>query len=345
MNDLQQAINPGLMKTVSIYDVATGSWYSQQTTGDAPGGLTQGCTVVASAPDGSSHNIYWYGGFDGIDVTRPFSSDVFVLSVPAFVWTKVYSDNSTQGRAGHKCVKPYPDQMFVIGGYPSLSGTQFTCVEGGLVQVFNLSSATWMTSYDPAVWSNYSVPSAVTQNIGGNGAGGATHLPSTWSNQSLSKLFSTPYDSTKIKNWYPYSIQQSNGSNPRQTAQPTPVAVSSGLPSWVAPVLGVVLGLVFISVLIVCILFWRRRRYLRRDGSLAATSDVNRYRTWNWVRGNEVKTPTVTSEDSPSSPGFDEVESAGAGSPHVLHAEAAGTQIYEMAGKSAGRLTFFISQN
>jgi hypothetical protein len=321
------------MKTVSIYDVATGSWYNQPTSGDVPGGLTQGCTVVASAQDGTSHNIYWYGGFDGIDGTKPFSDDVYILSVPAFVWTKVYSGTSTHGRAGHKCVKPYPDQMFVIGGYPALSGNSYSCVESGIVQVFNLSSATWMAGYDPAVWTNYSVPSTVTQKIGGTGAGGATQLPSVWSSQSLSTLFSTGYDSTKIKNWYPYSVHQSNDGNPRHTALPTPVAVSSGLPSWVAPVLGVVLGLVFISALIVFILLWRRRRYLRRSGSVTATSDMNRYRILSWVRGNESKTPTVTSEETPSSPGYDETESAGAASPHVLHAEAAGTQIYEMPGE------------
>lgn len=318
------------MKTVSVYDLATGTWYNQPTSGDIPGAMVQGCTVVASAQDASSHNIYWYGGFDGIDGSAPFSDDVYVLSVPSFVWTKVYSGTANHARAGHKCVKPYPDQMFVIGGYPPATGNTLSCVENGIVQLFNLSSATWMTSYDPTVWSNYSVPAAIYQKIGGNGAGGAKQLPSAWSDQSLATIFNSAYDIAKIKNWFPYSLQQSPA-NPRVSATPLPASSSGGLPSWVAPVLGVVLGLVFLTALIVAILLWRRRRYLRRNGSsVTATSDMNRYRIMSWVRGADAK--TITSDETPSSPSED-LGSPGGGEHHVMPAEAAGTMRYEMAGK------------
>jgi hypothetical protein len=329
---MQQNVNPGLMKTVSVYDVASGTWYNQPTTGQQPGPLTQGCTVVASAQDNSSHNIYWYGGFDGIDVTKPFSDDVWVLSVPSFVWTKVYSGNTAHGRAGHKCVKPYPDQMFVIGGYPAESGYSPTCVE--IVQVFNLSSATWMTSYDPAVWSNYSVPSMVYLMIGGNGTGGANQTTSSWANQSLAAIFSTPYDASKITKWYPYASQAASSPNPRQSASATPIPSSSGsgLPSWVAPVLGVVLGLVALSAIVVFILLWRRRRlFHQQGGSVTNTSDMNRHRIMSWVRGAEPKAPTVISDETPSSP-YDDTESP-ADPNQEMPAEAAGTQVHEMEGK------------
>ncbi len=322
------------MNTVSVYDIASGTWYNQPTTGQQPGGLTQGCTVVASAQDYSSHNIYWYGGFDGIDDTTPFSDDVWILSVPSFMWIKVYSGNTTHGRAGHKCIKPYPDQMFVIGGAPAFSGNSLSCVEDGIVQVFNLSSATWMTSYDPAVWSNYSVPRMAYLKIGGNGAGGATQTPSSWTNQSLASIFSTPYDVSKITKWYPYASQASSLTNPRQSASATaaPSSYGAGLPSWVAPVLGVVLGLVALSVIAVFLLFWRRRRLFRQSGgSVTNTSDMNRYRIMSWVRGAEPKAPTVTSDETPSSP-YDESESPRDPN-HVSPAEAAGTQVLEMAGK------------
>jgi hypothetical protein len=322
------------MTTVSVYDIATGTWYNQPTTGQSPRALTQGCTVVASAQDYSSHNIYWYGGFDGIDESEPFSDDVWILSVPSFKWMKGYSGNSTHGRAGHKCVKPYPDQMFVIGGYPSLGGDTFSCVESGIVQVFNLSSVTWMTSYDPAVWSNYSVPSMIYSTIGGNGAGGATQTTSSWANQSLATIFSTAYDVTKITKWYPYASEAASPTNPRQSVSPTPAPSSSGggLPSWVAPVLGVVLGLVALSAILVFLLLWRRRRLFRQSGgSVTNTSDMNRYRIMSWVRGAEPKAPTVTSDETPSSP-YDDTESPGDPN-HVMPAEAAGTQVHEMAGK------------
>jgi hypothetical protein len=330
---MQQTANPGLMETVSVYDIDSGTWYNQPTTGQAPPALTQGCTVVASAQDNSSYNIYWYGGFNGIDSTKPFSDDVWVLSVPSFMWTKVYSGNITHGRAGHKCVKPYPDQMFVIGGYPALSGYIPVCVESGIVQVFNLSSASWMTSYDPAVWSNYSVPSKIYLMIGGNGAGGATLTPSSWANQSLATVFSTAYDVSKITKWYPYASQAPITPNPRPSVSATSTPSSGGgLPSWVAPVLGVVLGLVALSAILVFILLWRRRRLFRgQGGSVTNTSDMNRYRILSWVRGAEPKAPTVTSDETPSSP-YDDTESPGDPN-HVMPAEAAGTQVHELAGK------------
>jgi hypothetical protein len=337
------------MTTVSVYDIASGTWYNQATSGQPPGALTQGCTVVASAQDNSSHSIYWYGGFDGIDITKTFSDDVYVLSVPSFTWMKVYTGNSTHGRAGHKCVKPYPDQMFVIGGYPSLPGDSPMCVEGGIVQVFNLSSATWMTSYDPSVWTNYSVPNMITAIIGGNGAGGATTTaPSTWTNSSLANVFGAAYDATKITKWYPYA-----SATPTSTRAPvTPVPSSSGgsgLPSWVAPVLGVVLGLVFLSAILVFVLLWRRRRIFNpRSESLAGTSDINRNRVLSWVRGAEPKAPTVTSEETPSSP-YDDTESPRDPEPSAV--EASGTQIHEMPGKYsifpfvASLLCLFVPEN
>src|SRR5882757_4065547 len=104
------------MSTVSVYDIGREEWYEQVTTGDVPSPLTQGCSVLASAQDGSSHNIYWYGGFNGYEIAKSLSDDVWTLSIPSFTWTKLYSGNITYGRAGHVCAKPYPDQMIVIGG-------------------------------------------------------------------------------------------------------------------------------------------------------------------------------------------------------------------------------------
>jgi len=91
------------MTNVSVYDIANNVWYEQPTSGTFPGALAQGCTVLASAQDGSSHNIYWYGGFDGIDPSKPYSDDVWILSVPSFMWMKVQT-GSGPGRASHKCV-------------------------------------------------------------------------------------------------------------------------------------------------------------------------------------------------------------------------------------------------
>lgn len=290
------------MKTVSVYDIDKGVWYLQDTSGTIPDQLTQGCTVVASAPDNSSHNIYWYGGFDGIDSTHTFSDDVWILSVPSFMWMKVSSGTSTHGRAGHKCVKPYPDQMFVVGGYTSLTGDVPTCVEGNIVQVYNLSSSTWISAYDPEKWSDYEVPSMITAMIGGDGKGGATvNGPSPWNNNSLSAVFGTQY-TNKIPTYYPYI--RANSTNTTRPNAPT--THGGGLPSYFGPLIGVLLGLAALGIFILCFILWRRRKYLKTHGSESGTFSSN-YRIMSWIKGtpNDHKAPTVSTDETgpgPTSP-------------------------------------------
>ncbi|KAF1926874.1 uncharacterized protein M421DRAFT_6778 [Didymella exigua CBS 183.55] len=59
------------LDSVDIFDLASyasaktnGSWYTQFTADDIPPALIDSCTVLASAPDNSSHSIYMYGGWD-----------------------------------------------------------------------------------------------------------------------------------------------------------------------------------------------------------------------------------------------------------------------------------------
>jgi hypothetical protein len=250
------------MSTVWIYDVARRQWYEQVTTGEVPSALTQGCSVLASAQDGSSHNIYWYGGFNGYNITSTLSDDVWTLSIPSFIWTKLYSGNSSYGRAGHVCSKPYPDQMIVIGGYNSLGGVVPTCLND-FARVFNLSSGLFLDKYDPTVWTNYSIPTAIFSAIGGNGSGGATlHVPTPlgFTNSNLSSLFSEVYNSSKITTWYPSATALSLGQK------------NSGLPKYLGPVLGVVLGVLFIIALIV-IWIWRRRLSRHHEGPYTYSED------------------------------------------------------------------------
>ncbi|APA13888.1 hypothetical protein SS1G_14009 [Sclerotinia sclerotiorum 1980 UF-70] len=306
INAQSSQISPGFMRTVSIYDISKKVWYEQETTGSSPGALTQGCTVVASAEDGSSHNIYWYGGYDGIHITQPFSDDVYVLSIPSFIWTKVYTGNSTHGRAGHKCAKPYPDQMVVVGGYTSLSGYIPKCLEGGMIQIFNLSDPQWLDSYDPLVWSNYTVPSQVVSVIGGSGTGSATQTAPSggFANSSMTELLGTAYNTTKITNWYPYTPASSTPTNNRTTLLPSAVAAKSGTPAYLGPVLGVVLGLFFITLLILAFIIYRRRKIfgLSRSErqSEAGTMTENRRRTLRWLYATprDAKAPTVTTDET-----------------------------------------------
>ncbi|RDW58120.1 kelch repeat protein [Coleophoma cylindrospora] len=293
-----QRISPTFMSTVSVYDIAKQTWYEQPTSGGGPGALTQGCTVLASAQDGSSHNIYWYGGFNGLDATSEFSDDVWILSIPSFMWMKVYSGSKTHGRAGHRCAKPYPDQMIVVGGYPSLAGRKLNCVEG-FIQVFNLSNSEWIDAYNPAVWSNYTVPSMISAMIGGSGTGNATQTaptPTGFSNPDLSTIFAAPYATSKISTWYPYKSAQTGFRNGARSPH------SSRTPRYLAPLLGVLLGLFLISVIIFTAIFLRRR--VRRRGQAAKSDTVGneqQRRVMSWVRATSVhgKSPTIPTDVAP----------------------------------------------
>jgi hypothetical protein len=58
--------SPLFMTNIPIYDIGGNKWYVQQTSGKIPPATAQACAVVASASDGSSHNIYVYGGYGKI---------------------------------------------------------------------------------------------------------------------------------------------------------------------------------------------------------------------------------------------------------------------------------------
>jgi hypothetical protein len=336
---VSEAESPAFMTNIDVYDVAGDVWYKQPTSG-GPGQLTRGCAVVAPAQDASSFNIYYYGGFDGLHATDDFNDDVWVLSLPAFTWTKVVAGKPSHGRAGHKCFMPYPDQMIVIGGYPPQTGVGTKCVEDGIVQVFNLSSATWMPGYHPDKWSNYTVPEAVLKKIGGTATGGATATsPSpSWATGPLGKVFETPYPSSRIQKWYPYTAtNNTNNTNPDFT--PVPQS-SGGLPKYLPPLLGTIFGIMFITLLLTGVFLYRRRKLLRRRGGSVTefgTDDSNGNRIMNWIRGQpyDHKAPTVTTtEETPASP---EMESTPvlyhSTMAHVTH-EMADTQLAEMPGMS-----------
>lgn len=278
--------------------------------------------MVASAADNSSHNIYWYGGFDGTSLAGPFYDFVYVLSLPSFTWVQLSTGDASHARAGHSCVKPYPDQMFVIGGAPGQPGVDTTCLSDGIIQVFNLSSGAWQDTYDPNIYSDYQVPPQVRSKIGGDGGGHATlTTPPSGSVPTMTSILASSYNASKITTWYPYHEAVQTSSVPTTTA----ASKSSGTPKYLAPVLAVILGLFFITLIILGFLLWRRRRLLSTNQSESGTMDT-RFRVSKWLRGtpSDVKAPTVTTADEPIASGFKY---------DLLMPEAAGVQVHEMMGK------------
>ncbi|KAI1379342.1 hypothetical protein F4677DRAFT_328479 [Hypoxylon crocopeplum] len=313
-NDAQSMRDsPGFMNNIDIYDIANKRWY-QQSTISGPPQLTMGCAVVATASDYSSFNIYYYGGYNGLDQNSDFNDDVWILSLPSFMWMKVSSGTAEHARAGHQCVMPYPDQMITIGGRTSTKGDNLLCLDGdppGLLQVYNLTANRWMDSYDPNSWDHYGVPDMIHVMIGGDYSGGATvttPTPSGWATPALASVFATPYNTSKLTAYYPYSsVGPANGT--REDYQQG--GGGGGTPSWVGAVLGVVLGLVFVTAVVVGILLYRRRKFLKKGGGSENSTDESGNRILSWVRAqtSDGKAPTVTTDETRTQ--YDEMESRG----------------------------------
>jgi hypothetical protein len=305
--EMSEKESPVFMRDIDIYDVNTGKWYKQKTTG-GPKTRTRGCAVVASASDHSSHNIYYYGGYDGINYKEPYYDDVWVLSLPSFTWVQLNEGKANHGRAGHKCFAPYPDQMMIFGGYTPTDSN--LCLEDGPVVLFNMTSGDWLDSYDPTQYGEYGVPDKVFKAIGGTAAGGAkkTKPDSDWSSDALGAIFDKEYDHTKIKTFYPYPLEPSETSRPEiKPGDGDDGGNKGGSPSWLAPVLGVFIGLIFLTIVIVLFCFWRRRKALKKGPSEPGTEDAG-MRIMSWMRGQqpsnpmEVKAATVTTtEEMPAS--------------------------------------------
>lgn len=185
------------MNVIDVYDIANSTWYRQSTSGAYPVLRVNPCAVAASAPDGSSTNIYMYGGQNLIPAGNQTQySDTWILTIPSFTWIEV--DTSGQsvppGRTGHTC-NMWDGQMVVIGGYTGPPTNGLGCDSG--FYVFNATSLTWQNNFialsgtdtqnlqnlqvsqqdDASALSGsygYEVPNAVQSVIGGNGIGGAT---------------------------------------------------------------------------------------------------------------------------------------------------------------------------
>jgi hypothetical protein len=280
------------MKTIDIYDISSQKWYKQETqSSETVPGRAKGCAVMSYAKDRSSFNIYYYGGYSGADPREDYSDDVWILSLPSFTWVKAKPGNNEHARVGHRCVMPYPDQMMVLGGVTPEAGTdRYSCLKDGIIQLLNLTSLEWMKKYDPAVYGEYGVPEMVQKEIGGSFGGGATKTSPAgeWDDDNLKAIFEKAYQMDRIETHYPY-----------QAANPTDRpdvgggdGKGGGLPKWVAPTLGVVLGLVVITALAVIFLLWKRRKTLS-----ATPTAESRIRAW--IRGQPApsKAMTLTTAD------------------------------------------------
>ena len=157
----------------------------------------------------------------------------------------------------------------------------------------------------------------------------------------MEDLFSSSYDTDKITTWGPYPAVETDEGRPEVPSDNDEDGGGGGggggLPKWVAPVLGVVLGLMAVTASIVIFCLWRRRKILSSVSTDYGTEDPGR-RILSWIKGQPTeKAATVTtSEDAPMSPDMAEAKAvaqvSSPASPRHDHHEMAGTPIAELDG-------------
>jgi len=275
-------IAAGLIRNVNLYDIDTGKWYKQETSGDVPPPIGGHCAVAVTAEDGKSHHIYVYGGWRAYTVSGYYDK-VYVLSLPSFIWTEVADGDA--GRYSHKCHQVAANKMMIVGGRAATRGS---CL-AKFVRVFNLNSLEWEDRYDPG---NKDAKFIVNQKITDRIASTSVDVGS-----DVKKLMGIAY-AGKVQNLFPYP--RGEAIDPDVTTKPgdegdgesgenKKSGGGSSIPKYVPPLLGVLLGLFAVAVILCGILFCIRRRK-SKHGAPTETSTVRRSRqTWTWLLGTDEK--------------------------------------------------------
>ncbi|KAK8174173.1 hypothetical protein IWX90DRAFT_428951 [Phyllosticta citrichinensis] len=172
------------MNNLTVYDTATGRWYAQQTTGEAPGKRDQFCVVGAQGAD--SYEIFLYGGWDAS--LQIAYDDIYILSLPAFRWFRISSETTGTPRSHHTC-HTFASQMVVVGGVDFSLGIPGDWKDpdpwdNGL-GVFDLNDLEWKTSYNASA-AAYETPQVVKDWYN---RGGAANV--SWDSDGVQSLFSS----------------------------------------------------------------------------------------------------------------------------------------------------------
>ncbi|KAK8047911.1 hypothetical protein PG996_015975 [Apiospora saccharicola] len=142
------------LSNITFWDMATESWHSQLATGDIPSPRSRACVVAAAAPDGNSYELFMYGGYDA--AANKSMTDVYVLSIPGFVWFKADIDTGAP-RVGQACAVlggQGNHQMAVVGGansdLPYYNKFRDPDPWPNAINVLDLTALQWKSEYDHA---------------------------------------------------------------------------------------------------------------------------------------------------------------------------------------------------
>jgi Kelch motif len=164
------------LQNIIIFDPATGSWHNQTASGTIPNALERICSVGVQGDNGT-YEIFIYGGHVASATGEPQASgtdaqkqrnialdEVFVLSLPGFVWAKADYTARTP-RVNRACSVAAKRQMIVTGGLNPAAANQSELIYSRDVWtqgigVFDLTAMQWKDKYDVNI-APYKTPDAV----------------------------------------------------------------------------------------------------------------------------------------------------------------------------------------
>ncbi|KAF8417714.1 hypothetical protein EV426DRAFT_707473 [Tirmania nivea] len=270
------------MKQVNVYDISTKTWFTQATSAvnnTYPEDRTEGCIVAGAARDGSSMNIYLYGGklrkppgsdppFHGEtsleDQTRapwllgnllgeagfePTNANAFAKVAPNYT---TYSPS-----LGEVWVLAIPTFEWIRSGKDeAVTRVGHTChvVNERYLSQYDMNSMQWTTKMVSGT--GYEVPETVYHVIGGSTLGGATKVTPTGG-----------FVDSRLQQLFKYSPRSST------TASATSISISSNNAVKIAVPI-VVIILLLSALLAGCYLYKRRRRRIYEARASATAAEL-----------------------------------------------------------------------
>ncbi|KAK5131537.1 hypothetical protein LTR08_000864 [Meristemomyces frigidus] len=279
------------LDTIYLYDIASGKYYTQSTSGTTPSMRRRFCGGVSWTKDQSSYNIYFFGGLPPYDEQGLGYGDVWILSIPSFTWTQWYP--SSFEHHSLSCNVIDQSQMIIMGGYfPNSSN--INCDAKSIWGQHNLNlgandvAADEWYQFLPNVTS-YEVPTTIVDVIGGGPTGGATLTTPTsgWDDPDLEVYFMRRYTpTTRTPTRY---IPTPGAATTSAVPSPAPSAHSSKTDVG-AIVGGAVGGAVFLVAVALRVWLCLRRRGKKQQHGQAAASAPQVSQMSGHVAGSSVST-------------------------------------------------------
>ncbi|KAF1987247.1 hypothetical protein K402DRAFT_55465 [Aulographum hederae CBS 113979] len=137
---------------VTLYDPYIDRWYAQKASGEIPAFRELFCAVTVPGDNGT-FEIFIYGGVN--QMNWEVYADMYILTIPGFVWFKVPARRVRAKRHGHTCEPVGGRQLMSIGGIDNpQDGKNYwydwtipdSFIQG--IGVFDMTALTWKSGYD-----------------------------------------------------------------------------------------------------------------------------------------------------------------------------------------------------